>query len=240
MKPLPVREGLIVDMVPVRDGKSGDFSLQKSADSLHLRILHSADEVLMELSVRFSKIYLEAWPQASEIWNTFSLFEQQEACCDTQLLVQEMLQHQEEGIWYAVFMESKAMELLLNFRKCSVQMPMRCDSCKFLSREAEKDKIVQAREILLRNIQQPPTIASLARQIGINQCYLKKGFRELYGYTMYEFVTEQRMLRAKTLLRNPEQRIADVAEQIGFSSQSSFTTAFKKFTGMVPSEFVQN
>src|SRR6185369_16264545 len=60
-------------------------------------------------------------------------------------------------------------------------------ACKFLANEADREKIVRAREILLQHIGEPITIKDLSRKVAINECYLKKGFKEMFGATVFDF-----------------------------------------------------
>ncbi len=64
--------------------------------------------------------------------------------------------------------------------------------CKFLSNEMDRDKIVRAREILLQHIGEPITIKELSRKVAINECYLKKGFKELFQGPPYSIFTRAR------------------------------------------------
>jgi AraC-like DNA-binding protein len=135
-----------------------------------------------------------------------------------------------------MFLESKALGLLLCFQKCNTKAQTDCASCKFLVKPLEKDKIFKAKEIILSRLNNPPTIQELSLEVGINQCYLKKGFKEMFGITVYDFVQEQRMQKAKLLLTTTNHTVSQIADQIGFSSISNFSSAFKKHTGVFPSE----
>ncbi|MDQ6609353.1 MAG: helix-turn-helix transcriptional regulator, partial [Bacteroidota bacterium] len=145
-----------------------------------------------------------------------------------------------EGAFRNMFLESKALSLLLCFQKCNTTNQPDCGSCKFLANPIEKEKIIKAIEIILSRLNHPPTIPELSIQIGINQCYLKKGFKELFGTTVYDFVQEQRMLKAKMLLSTTALSVSQVADTIGFSSASNFSGAFKKYAGVFPSELLQD
>jgi AraC-like DNA-binding protein len=161
-------------------------------------------------------------------------------CCNTQMLLHEVINTRYEGKFKKVFIESKSLELLLCILHTLSEFKSPCDNCKFLNQPLEKEKIMQAREIILQNINQPPTIPELARQIGINQCYLKKGFKEMFKSTIYEFVIGQRMQKAKMLLSMNQQTVSQIAEEIGYSNTSNFSNAFKKYTGLYPSELSRN
>ena len=111
-------------------------------------------------------------------------------------------------------------------------------SCKFLANEDDRERIVKAREILLQRIGEPITIKELARKVATNECYLKKGFKEMFGTTIFDFYQGQRMEHAKYLLYEKSLSVTDVAALLGYSSISHFSTAFKKHTGLKPCELL--
>jgi AraC-like DNA-binding protein len=110
--------------------------------------------------------------------------------------------------------------------------------CKFLANEADREKIRQAREILLKHISEPLTIKALSRKVAINECYLKKGFKEMFGTTIFDFFQSQRMEHAKYLLYEKGLSVTEVSMLLGYSSISHFSTAFKKHTGLKPCELL--
>lgn len=156
------------------------------------------------------------------------------------MILHDILNCKFPGVFRNMYLESKALALLLCFQKCHAANPIDCVSCKFLTKPVEREKILKAKEIILNTLNNPPTIPELSLQIGINQCYLKKGFKEIFGMTVYDFVQEQRMLKAKLLLKQNKYSVSQVADQIGFSSTSSFSNAFKKYAGVFPSELQAN
>ena len=97
---------------------------------------------------------------------------------------------------------------------------------------------MQAREILLEQIGEPITIRQLSRRVAMNECYLKKGFKELFGTTIFEFYQNQRMEHAKYLLYEKGLTVTEVSSMLGYSSISHFSTAFKKQTGLKPCELL--
>lgn len=110
---------------------------------------------------------------------------------------------------------------------------------RFLSNEADREKISRAREILLQHIGEPITIKALSRKVAINECYLKKGFKELFGTTIFDFYQHQRMEHAKYLLYEKGLTVTEVSVLLGYSSISHFSTAFKKHTGLKPCELLR-
>ncbi len=161
-------------------------------------------------------------------------------CCNTQLLLQQIVSTKYTAHYKELYIESKAYELLLCTLNYIEGLNANCENCKFLLQPLEKEKIILAREIILQNLHEPPTIPELSRQIGINQCYLKKGFKELFKSTVYEFVLEQKMMKAKILLSQNTKTISQIAEEVGYSNTSNFSNAFKRYTGMFPTELAKN
>lgn len=109
---------------------------------------------------------------------------------------------------------------------------------KFLANQEDRNKIIKAREILLEHIHHPITIKTLSRKVAINECYLKKGFKEIFGTTIFDFYQSQRMEHAKYLLYEKKLSVTEVSASLGYSSISHFSTAFKKHTGIKPCELL--
>lgn len=116
--------------------------------------------------------------------------------------------------------------------------PCPVPACRFLANETEREKIIEARRILEQTVDQPVTIRELSRKVAMNECYLKKGFKTLTGKTINEYQQELRILKAKTLLSQQGNTVSDVANMLGYSSISHFSTAFKKATGIKPCELL--
>lgn len=121
---------------------------------------------------------------------------------------------------------------------CMMGDPEEKFTCKFLSNSDDREKISKAREILLQHIGEPLTIKALSRKVAINECYLKKGFKELFGTTIFDFYQTQRMEHAKYLLYDKGLSVTEVSSLLGYSSISHFSTAFKKHTGIKPCELL--
>lgn len=133
-----------------------------------------------------------------------------------------------------------ATQLLRRALQC-ITMPFNAcqvPACRFLAFENEREKIFEARLAIEQNIDQPQTIKELARKVAMNECYLKKGFKALVGKTIHEYQQGLRIAKAKELLQQQNVSVTEVANTLGFSSISHFSTAFKKATGMKPCELL--
>jgi AraC family transcriptional regulator len=81
-----------------------------------------------------------------------------------------------------------------------------------------------------------PTLADLAQLCGISVRQLTRGVRTSRGCSIGDYMSQSRMDIAKRLLSS-EETIKSVAGSMGFTSQSSFTYAFRRATGITPKEF---
>lgn len=84
-----------------------------------------------------------------------------------------------------------------------------------------------------------PSVESLAQACGISRCHLSRSFRHATGSTLTDYAAAIRMQRAKALLGQPHSTVGMVAKQIGFGSISSFSTAFRRETGVSPTGFLR-
>ncbi|MEO6187247.1 MAG: AraC family transcriptional regulator [Ginsengibacter sp.] len=159
-------------------------------------------------------------------------------CSRMRSVLEALLNHTYSGSLENIFINAQAQMLLLYGMECMAGEGEDSFSCKFLANEADREKIALAREILLQHIGEPLTIKELSRKAAINECYLKKGFKEMYGTTIFDFFQSQRMEHAKYLLYEKGLSVTDVSALLGYSSISHFSTAFKKHTGLKPCELL--
>jgi AraC family transcriptional regulator len=149
-----------------------------------------------------------------------------------------LLNYSYTGALENIFINAKIHELLLFSLECIVDEKEEGFACKFLSDDRGKESIYLAREILLQHIGDPITIKELSRKVAMNECYLKKGFKEVFGTTIFDFYQQQRMEHAKYLLYEKSLSVTDVSALLGYSSISHFSAAFKKHTGLKPCELL--
>jgi AraC family transcriptional regulator len=96
----------------------------------------------------------------------------------------------------------------------------------------ERQRLIAARARLLRDLSAAPTIAELAREIGLNQLKLKQGFKTLFGSSIYALFQQHRMEYARQLLRSHS--VTETALMLGYNNLSHFSTAFRKQFGILP------
>jgi len=202
------------------------------------------------LSFSFSPTYLQQFAKAHKspeslsdnvlsFAHTSSFTKILPLCGKTRMAIEALLNHTYTDTLENIFINAQTQILLLYSMDCMLgEKEVSTFSCKFLANEADREKIIKAREILLQHIGEPITIKALSRKVAINECYLKKGFKEIFGTTIFDFYQGQRMEHAKYLLYDKGLSVTEVSLLLGYSSISHFSTAFKKHTGIKPCELL--
>jgi AraC family transcriptional regulator len=160
-------------------------------------------------------------------------------CNKTRVVLEGLVNHTYSDTLENIYVNAQTQMLLLYSMDCMLgEKEIDTITCKFLANEADREKIVKSREILIQHIGEPITIKELSRKVAMNECYLKKGFKEMFGTTIFDFYQSQRMEHAKYLLYEKGLSVTEVSVMLGYSSISHFSTAFKKHTGLKPCELL--
>jgi len=127
-----------------------------------------------------------------------------------QSLLLEIIIHQVEGL----YAENESKELIVN--------------------KSHFEKIQQVKKMIDEDLSKNHSISELAKAVGTNEQYLKKYFKQHYGKTVMNYITEAKMEHAKKLILMGKYRVSDVARMTGYKHSTHFTTAFKKYFGIIP------
>lgn len=100
---------------------------------------------------------------------------------------------------------------------------------------ADVDGIHAARDLLLERLDDPPTLAELARHARTNEFKLKRGFREIFGTSPYAYFLRHRLELARSWLLDTDWSIARIGRRVGYRDPAHFTNAFRKHFGVPPS-----
>ncbi|MEQ8714972.1 MAG: AraC family transcriptional regulator [Cyclobacteriaceae bacterium] len=149
---------------------------------------------------------------------------------EMQSIVDQVFHTRYEGKTKMMFFRSQINTLLAHF----------FGQLSLLSEESipaeEREKLQKARDILISNLDHPPSLSELSREIGLNTFKLKKNFKELFGVPVFKYLQNERLNTANELIRNKKMTIREAAWHVGYDSLSSFSNAFSKKFGFRPSE----
>jgi AraC-like DNA-binding protein len=98
------------------------------------------------------------------------------------------------------------------------------------------EKINLAQEILLSNLENPPSLTELAHKIGTNTNTLKKEFKAQFGVPVFKYLQNERLNKAHNLIKKERITIQEAAWAVGYDSLGSFSNAFEKKFGYRPSQ----
>ncbi len=98
------------------------------------------------------------------------------------------------------------------------------------------EKINLAQEILLSNLENPPSLTELAHKIGTNTNTLKKEFKAQFGVPVFKYLQNERLNKAHNLIKKERTTIQEAAWAVGYDSLGSFSNAFEKKFGYRPSQ----
>jgi len=138
----------------------------------------------------------------------------------------------------ALYLKGKVYELLsLYFNK---NEDTDIEQCPFLIDEDNVRKIRLAKEIILKNMSEPPSLQELSEEIGLSLNKLKEGFKQLYGDTVFGYLLDHKMEEARRMLASTNYNVNEVGLRIGYSTSSHFIAAFKKKYGTTPKKYLMS
>ena len=87
------------------------------------------------------------------------------------------------------------------------------------------------------HLDQEIKLPNLARLLDMSQFHFSRLFKQSLGISPYQYLLQQRVERAKQLLKNTDRLITDIAFACGFNSHSHLSKQFKQLTGMTPKAY---
>ena len=88
--------------------------------------------------------------------------------------------------------------------------------------------------MLLEQLSAPLRLSALAKACELNEFSLKRGFKALFGTSVYGFVLQQRTDAARLALIRGKKSISEIAYELGYAHLQHFARVFKKYTGVTP------
>lgn len=160
---------------------------------------------------------------------------------ETAFILKQILDCPYQGDIKRLFLEAKSLELAVlklaetGAAPCRAGRALtRADQNRMHLDRSDRDRIRQAYQILTDNIEHPPGLEELGRKVGINRNKLNRGFRQIYGNTVFNVLRNLRLARAWSLLLHTDLSLAEIAFSVGYNSQSNFTAAFSRQWGKTP------
>ncbi len=145
---------------------------------------------------------------------------------------QEVLKPPVEGRAAKLWFRAKIIELA----SLTLMEPEKELFCQRLHR-LTSDRVQRVKAILARDLEHPPTLADLGKEVGCSPFYLSRIFSEDTGLTISRYLRNVRLERAAELLRSGQCNVTEAAMTVGYSSLSHFSKAFAEMYGSCPCVF---
>ncbi len=207
-------------------------------------VSHSSvpDTGFMKLHIRFNVTFLEAvtgqdCPQTMRLLKQIST----EKFIDSRqrihsispqmrMIIAELLSCDKSGTVKRLYWQSRILELLMLQIEQIEGAGRPLNSIKYY----DVEKLWEAKSIVENNLISPYPLKTLAHKVGLNDFKLKRGFKELFGYTVFGYLRELRMQEARKLLLIRKDSVTEVSGEVGYQHPHHFSAAFKKRFGVLP------
>ncbi|RWU06768.1 AraC family transcriptional regulator [Pseudodesulfovibrio sp. S3] len=135
---------------------------------------------------------------------------------------------------FRMYIEGKAMELLALSLAVPSNAGPRTALCPKL-----RDILHAIREELEERHAAPPTLSELSDQYHLPIANMQAGFKTLFGMSVFAFIKEYRLQRAKKFFAEGNMNVSEVAWNIGYTNLSHFSAAYKKRFGVLPKAYLK-
>ncbi len=161
----------------------------------------------------------------------------------TQLLLLYLVDHQigseqvfDEGLPYLTYMN--AWQGLDLFEEALSHIAGRLQE---LSGEGPlRDVVQETAKYIRQHLDTDLSVSEIAEYVGMNPEYLTKLFKKNTGYTLKEYIVNEKMESAKMLLTTTSLPVTLISSHVGYGNYSNFTRSFKQLVGCTPMEYRKN
>ncbi|MFD0586425.1 response regulator [Paenibacillus sp. GCM10027627] len=140
---------------------------------------------------------------------------------------------QEELLWRRLDRRFGIKDLLAFIRQVTNAVSERSMDKK----KQSENSMAEAKSFLDRNLYRDLSVEEAATHVGLSTSYFSLLFKQTYGETFIEYVTRQRMERAKSMLAESQKSVAQIAKEVGYAERRYFTKVFMKYTGDNPTDY---
>jgi AraC-like DNA-binding protein len=165
------------------------------------------------------------------------IIEPKEINASIRLILNQLVTKQINQSLRPVYIKGKVYELLSYY--FSNTSETETEHCPYIASEETISKLKHAKEIIIDQMNTPPSLDELAKEVGLNIKKLKTDFKEFYGSPVFTFLLNYKMDLAKKLLQEQQLNVNEIGLHLGYSTSSHFIAAFKRKFGITPKQFAK-
>lgn len=224
-----------------KSGLSTLCFLQKSHGFVNFSSMKHESSLVIQMGPLLLDTFMEGWPglfphDFRDIVNGSKkkhYIKHEKMTSSMHIAAMQIISCPYQGVMRRMYLESKVLELISLKLLQMTSLEKGFDNLP-VTQAGDIERIRKAEEILIRKMDNPPSLLELAKSVGLTHTRLSRGFRELYGTTVFDYLRRQRLEKGRLLLEQDNMNIAEVAYTIGFSSPSHFARDFLRYFGTQP------
>ncbi|SFS71207.1 helix-turn-helix domain-containing protein [Lutibacter maritimus] len=166
------------------------------------------------------------------------IIEPKETTTAIKIILTQLITKQTNETLRPIFIKGKVFELLSYY--FSSHTESETEHCPYIANEETVSKIKHAKQIIIEEMNNPPSLNELAKKVGLNIKKLKTDFKEFYGDPVFTFLLNYKMDLAKKLLQEQQLNVNEIAIHLGYSTSSHFIAAFKRKFKITPKQFAKS
>ncbi|MDH5679210.1 MAG: AraC family transcriptional regulator [Nitrospinota bacterium] len=147
-----------------------------------------------------------------------------------QRLSLEMVSNPYRGAFEELYLQGKVLELLAEILTTESNR----EKGRNETRQAHWGKVLDARDILLNNPENPPSAMELSNMVGMSYKTLNRGFLKYFQMTINQFAMGAMLDYARKTLAETDLTVVEVAHKCGYANSSSFIAAYRRRFGQSP------
>jgi AraC-like DNA-binding protein len=152
--------------------------------------------------------------------------------------IQQLLNCPYTGPLGQIFQENRAIELIAH-KLAQIESSAVDLLASNKLRLDDVERVHHAKDILIRDLENPPRLFDLAIAVGTTHTQLNKGFRKIYGTSVFSYLRKLRLEKARHLLEKGGMNVTQAALAVGYNSLSSFSRAFSDHFGLKPVSYLK-
>ena len=227
-----------IEYVQVQDGKThtglyqrGDILITPANTPLFVRWSGEEDCLQIRLTSEFiqdiARETLDRDPEQLELLPEFQIRNPQIEACAMMLLAEFQQEHVDNGLYLDSLTNVLAVNLLRHHTASKPRLSI-------YEGGLPPRQLSQVLDYIDTYLEQNIKLADLAQLLNMSQFHFSRLFKQSIGITPHQYLSQQRVERAKKLLKKTDRLIIDIALECGFSSHSHLSKKFRQLTGMTP------
>lgn len=214
--------------------RAGDIGITPAGKANRWRLDEEVEVVLLQLAPTFL-LQIAAGvgvvhPERIELLDNFGTRDPRVADIGQSLLSES----QAAGFASHLYVESLAKQLAIHLIRhySTISAPV-----EDFRAQLPSYKLRRATEYINANLGEHLTLSKISDALAMSPCHFAHVFKQATGLPPHRYVMERRIERAKSLLRETDLSVAEIAKQVGYSNQCHFSVVFHKFTGEAPRRY---